>query len=638
MGNSIFGAGLSGLRAAQLGILTTQHNITNASTPGYHRQEIRQTPALAQYSGAGFIGSGVVVDNIVRSYDEFLDGQVMQAETRAEYLDTYYSEIKQINDMLADPTSGLSPAMQEFFDAVNAVATNPSSVPARQSMLSGAESMISRFHVFDQRLAEIRNGINRQLESIAGVINSYAQQIAQLNQKITDAGMGTNGQLPNDLMDQRDQLVAELNKYVKVTVAKQDNGSYNVFIGNGQSLVLGNRAYTLKATPSSADQETLNISYVSGGNTILITPDNLQGGKLGALLAFRSEVLDPTQNALGRIAVGLAQSFNDQHKLGMDLNNQLGTDFFAFNGTTTPKAIPDKNNTGAAAIGAAITDVSKLTTSDYNLTWDGANYVLTRLSDKVVVGTYATLPQTTPDGFSISNSGAAPNPGDSWLIQPTRYGARDLTVAINDTSKIAAAVPISTSVGAGNLGTGQISAGAVNAPPPTDPNLTQTVTITFTSPTTFDVVGVGTGNPVGVPYTPGANITYNGWTIQITGEPAIGDTFTVSQNTAGIADSRNAVLLAGLQQQNTLIDGTASYGGAYSLLVGQVGNKTRETEVTSKAQATVVEQTRMTQQSFAGVNLDEEAANLIRYQQAYQAAAKMIEVASVLFDAILNIR
>lgn len=646
MGSSIYGIGVSALSAAQAGLVTTGHNISNVNTSGYHRQQIVQSTNIPQFTGIGFLGQGVHVDTVKRLYDEILDNQVMQAQTQSSQLESYYAQIKQIDNMLADPNAGLSPALQDFFNSVHDVAANPASIPSRQAMLSGGETLVSRFQALDQRLREIRDGVNSEISSSVGVINSYARQIANLNQQIALAQSASSAQQPaNDLLDQRDQLVAELNKYVRVTTVKQDDGSYNIFIGNGQTLVIGQQSFTLAAVPSPEDPERLEVGVTSGGSTILLGKDSLQGGSLGGVLAFRSETLDPAQNALGRVAIGLAQTFNDQHRLGMDLNGDLGGYFFSVRGPTgvpgqyaTPYAKVISNTQNNAASGAptvSLSNVADLTTSDYRLNWDGTNYTLRRLSDNAVMFTGA-LPQTA-DGMTIT----APAPvsaGDSWLIQPTRDGARDIGVAITDTAKIAAAAPIKTTATPGNTGSGTISAGSVNTPPPPNANLLQPVTITFNNPpNTFAVNGVGTGNPAAVAYTPGANITYNGWTVQISGAPAAGDSFTIDTNVGGVADNRNALLLAGLQTQNTLAGGTTSYQGAYSQLVGFVGNKTREVEVTVKAQANLVSQTQQAQQSMSGVNLDEEAANLMRYQQAYQAAGKMMQIAATLFDTLLSI-
>lgn len=630
MGNSIFGIGSSGLNAAQAGLLTTGHNISNASTPGYSRQQIVQTTNIPQFTGVGYIGQGTQVATVTRIYDQLLSSQVQQAEARGSELDAYYAQIKQIDNLLADPSAGLSSALQDFFGGVNEVAAHPASVPSRQALLSSAETLAANFRSLDQRLTEISDGINSQITGSVAAINSYAQQIARLNENIVLAQSSAGGQPPNDMLDQRDALIADLNREIKATVVKQDDGSYNIFIGNGQALVVGGQPFTLKAVPSPSEAGRTEVAYAAGSSTILLQEANLQGGKLGGYLAFRNETLDSVQNALGRIAIGLAGTFNQQHQLGMDLAGVLGGNFFSLAG---PQVNASFTNSGDAAITAAFSDYAALTASDYRLNYDGANYTLTRLSDNAMQ-TFAGFPQTV-DGVTLTLATGSAMPGDSFLIRPTASGARDIGVAVSDPAKIAAAAPVRTAADMTNTGSASISAGSVNGPPPVNGNLQQPVTIRFTSPTTFDVIGAG--NPTGVSYTPGADISYNGWTVRISGVPAAGDSFSVGTNSNGVGDGRNALSLSALQTLNTLAGGTTTYQGAYGQLVSQVGNKTRQLEVTSAAQANLVSQAIQAREAVSGVNLDEEAANLLRYQQAYQASGKMMQIASELFATLLEL-
>lgn len=642
MGSSVFNIGVSGLAAAQAGLLTTGHNISNASTPGFNRQQIVQSTNTPQFTGAGYFGQGTNVTTVKRIYNQFLANQTLSAQTRLSELNAYADQIRQIDGLLADTSAGLSTALNDFFRGVHEVAANPSSIPARQSMLSMAQALVSRFHSVDGRMNEIRDGVDTQLASTIADINSYTAQIAQLNQRIILAQAAGPGQPANDLLDQRDHLIAQLNQQVRVTTLTESDGSLSVFVGNGQAVVIGAQSYGLAAAQSGEDASRMTIGItLAGGGTAMLPESMLTGGTLGGLLAFRSESLDTAQNALGRIALGLAETFNAQHRLGQDLTGAIGGNFFA---APSPQVIYPNNplNGGNAVIGVAVASASGLTTSDYRLTANGGgNYTLTRLSDNTTLFAASALPQTV-DGLTISlNSGAA-NAGDTFLIQPTRTAASasaaGIALALTDARSIAAAAPIRTAAGNGNTGTGAISAGSVNGPPPVNANLTQTVTITFDNPpTTFDVAGTGTGNPANVAFTAGGNISYNGWTIQISGTPAAGDVFTVSANSAGVADNRNALLLAGLQTGKTLAGGTASYQSAYAQIVSDVGNRTREIQVTATAQESVLKQAEEAQQSLSGVNLDEEAANLLRYQQAYQASGKMIEIADRLFNTLLEL-
>ena len=638
MGNSILGVSVSGLNAARASLQTTTHNISNVNTPGYNRQEVIQNTNISLSSDAGFIGGGVRISTVQRIYSEFLVTQAQQAQSKSSQLDTHSAQISQLNNMVADSSAGLSPALQNFFSSVQDVATNPASVPSRQALLNNSEALVTRFHMMDQRLSDSRTGVNKQITSTVGEINTLAQAIADLNQSISLAEGRAGGQPANDLLDQRDALTMELSKLTNTSVVQQSNGAHNIFIGNGQPLVVGAETFELKTIASPQDPQELTVGFVSGNNTVLIPENQLQdGGSLGGYLAFRNETLDSAQNALGRIAIGLAQTFNDQHRLGQDLNGDLGGDYFT---VPTPTVISAEGNDATSTITASISDVGALTTSDYKFDYDGTNYTLTRLSDNNSVST-AVLPSIaaplTVDGISITN--ASINANERFIIQPTREGANDIALAISDTAEIAAAAPIRSEAAITNTGSGTISAGSVN-PPPIDANLQQPVTITFHAPYDgqFDVTGTGAGLPANNQvFTAGEDISFNGFTVQIDGNPAAGDTFTIGPNTNANSDNRNALLLGELQTQNILAGGTASYQSTYGQLVSQIGSKTRELQVTSEAQANLLAQTNQSLQSLSGVNLDEEAANLIRFQQAFQASSKVIEISSSLFDSLLRI-
>ena len=649
MSSGIIGVGITGIRAAQIGLLTAEHNITNSSTPGFSRQRIIQTSNAPVATGSGFIGQGTNVSQIERFYSQFLVGQVNTAQTNVSELDAYYSEIKQIDNLLADANSGLSPALQDFFRGVQAVAANPSLLASRQSMISSAEALVSRFQSLEGRLSELYSGVNRELKTTVDTVNSYAQQIAELNQRIVLAQAGS-AQQPNDLLDQRDYLVAELNKLVEVQARVDSDGSYSVFYGNGQQLVIGATASKLVVQASYADISRMVVGVQAGGS-VQELPDNLiTGGSLAGLLNFRSETLDKTANDIGRLAATLTLTFNAQHALGQDLLGQaLGEGSFVANFFTVsqPQVVANSLNTSVATVTATFTSptaatgggfYTSLTNSDYRLTYDGANYTLTRLSDNqawtnATIGGLSTAVSAT-EGFTLASAGAMAA-GDSFTLMPTRFAARNIAVNSTiaaDPRLIAAATPVRTAIGSSNSGSATVSSGSVatgyalGALP---------VTITYNAGT-----NQLTGFPGGpVAYNPvGTTVSFNGISLQITGTPANNDTFVIARNTAGVSDNRNALALGKLQTQATVAGGTANYQDAYARLVSDVGNKTREIQVTGAAQAALLKQSQDARDSISGVNLDEEAANLLRYQQAYQASAKMLDIGSKLFDVILSIR
>ncbi|GAA5183905.1 flagellar hook-associated protein FlgK [Niveibacterium umoris] len=661
MGNSVLSIGISGVNAAQAGLVTTGHNISNASTEGYSRQQIVQGTNLPVYSGAGYFGQGTNVQTVKRAYNSYLDQQVLTANASFNELDTYYTQIKQIDDVFGDPAAGLSPAIQGFFDGVQSVAANATSVPARQSMISQSQALVSRFQTLDGRINELRDLVNGEISGTVTEINSTAKQIGELNQRIILATGLANGSQPNDLLDQRAQLISQLNDQVRVNTIANDDGSVNIFVGNGQPLVIGASVSTLTAQPAREDlsRTVVAIQLPTGSGQEL--PDAaFSGGKLSGLLNFRAQSLDPVQNGLGRLALGITETFNAQHKLGQDLNGVLGVDYFTplVGRTIYPNTPP---NAGTATIDVPISSVSDLTTSDYSLTYTAANtFQLVRKSDAQVwtasgaspaAALSAVLAAAPAQGFSMTLTGA-PAVGDSFLIQPTRAAANQFSVAINDPTLIAAAAPIRTSATNANAGNASITQGVVSSvasltPPPA---LALPATLTYSAgnisgfPAGFPITvttpaGVSTGYPAGGPitYSDGAKIAFGGISFTISGTPKNGDTFTVDRNPGGVADSRNAVLLGQLQQAKTLVGNSSSYQSTYAQLVGDIGSRTREVQVTSQSQKVVAERAKDAQQSLAGVNLDEEAANLVRYQQAYQAAGKVMQVASTLFNEILAI-
>ena len=646
---SLLSIGKSGLLAAQTGLATTGHNITNANVLGYNRQVVVQSTTQPIQTGEGFLGTGTEVAQIKRVYDDFLNRQLLGAQTNQAQLDTYFNQVSQIDNLLADTTVGLGPALQSFFSGVQNANSNPQSTAARQAMLSAAESLASRFNGLSSRMKELNEGVNTGVAASVNEINSFARRIAEMNNTIAGLSVDPSA-LPSDLMDQRDALIAEMNKQVKVTVMPAENNMLNVSFGTGQPLVIGNRSQELATAPSPSDPERIVVGYRTQGGTFSQLPDSvLTGGQLGGLIDFRNSGLDVANANLGKIAAGLADAFNDQHKLGIDLDGNLGGNFFkdihAYVGYDTRNS-----PSSTVKIDAVVVDAAKLTTSDYDINYNGTDFIVTRASDGVTT-TIAPYPQTQPqviDGVAFSITGAAGGP-DHFLVRPTYNAAQDFGVELKDRNKIALGAPISTSVPTANTGTGKISAGAVNSNYLLPGNqLAAPVTLTYNSatnqlsgfPTAVDVTvnGTTTNYPAGtpVPYTAGAKMTFQGIEIEITGNPANNDKFTISPG-SGVGDARNGVLLAGLQTKNILDDGHATFQASYAQMVNFVGNKTREVQIAGAAADTTVEQAQAARDSVSGVNLDEEASNLLRYQQAYQASGKVIQVASELFDTLLSL-
>lgn len=435
--------GLSGINAASHNLQTAGHNISNAATDGYNRQSVSISTAGAQNVGAGFIGRGVAVDTINRSYDGFLYRQLVRAESGGSALAAYGTEIAQLNNLFADRTVGISPALSKFFDSVDAVASAPADPAARNEMLGRANSLVAQINDANAFIDAQRSDINTQLGTVVKQVNSQVQRIQELSQRIIEARAGNPNHAPNDLLDQRDLALKELNNLVDVRVIEQD-GVFNLSIGNGQMLLGGGTAFPLQLIPSANDPARMAIAYtapVAGGTqAVEMAETSIKGGTLGGLLQYRHEVLDAAQNELGRLAVGMALKFNEVHKGGFDQNGNPGEDFFNI---ADPKVIRADNTTGTLAVKFATTgtppqaEIDALTGHDYKLSYDGTNYVLTDLTTGRKLHEDPNPPGVV-DGLDFSDlTGAVA--GDSWVIQPTREAAGSLKVDLTDTAKIAAA-------------------------------------------------------------------------------------------------------------------------------------------------------------------------------------------------------
>ena len=658
---SIENIGSGALLAFQRAISTAGHNIANSSTEGYSRQRVGFTTQSPNFYGGSWVGSGVKTSSVSRVYDNFLAGQVRSSQSATSQLETLYSRASRIDNMLAQPESGLDSTLQGFFNSMQKMADAPASVASRQQVLSDSAALVDRFQYLGGRYSELRQEVRQELRDEIGVLNGLADSIAQLNQAIVVGRNSASGSAPNDLLDQRDNLLKELSKRVDLTILEQENGATNVFIGKGQALVMGNSATSLTLTTNPADVRSPDISIKTKAGTQVVT-DQISGGVLGGLMAFRSDYLDAGQNKLGQTAISLISQINLQHNLGVDLLGTQGGDFFQ---PLTVQGQRNQNNTGAGAVSLAFDDatIGNLTTSDYEL-FDvgGGNYTLTRLADNTTTGPFAGATPPTIDGFNLTIT-AGSNAGDTFLIQPTRQASEQISFLIDNPSRLAAA---------GSLYSGEVTDANGNPVNTGDARMTQpvlgsTTGIPLGTPDmrfTYTNNAGGTGNPgfdiTNGPAAPDDYILYDPTTsdiygknfpdgsignqfslfgdlsFEMAGTPAVGDQFDIGNNTNGTSDNRNALSLADIQRERFLAGGSASLQENYSQLVSDVGSRTRHAKVNHQAQDGLLRSNEAALSSLSGVNLDEEAANLVKYQQAYQAAAQVISVSTSLFDTLIN--
>jgi flagellar hook-associated protein 1 FlgK len=624
--SDLFGISIGALQAFQSALNVTSNNIANANTPGYAKESVELTAAKPQSNGNVTIGSGVTVSGISRSFSQATANQLNASQSALGQLNALQSYSSQIDNLVGTTAGGLSTALQNFYGAWSDVANSPASTATRQALLGKAQSVAASLQSNSTQLDALNGDINARITSDVQQINTLATSISKLNTQIVVSTAQAGGQAPNELIDQRDQLVSNLSKLTGISTTLDTNGALNVFVGNGQPLVLQGNTTSLTTVANQFDASQLEISTsTSNGNVISGT---ITSGDLGGLLAARSQVVNPTKNQLGQIATALSQTVNQQQNAGLDLTGQLGANLFS---AGAPLASASTKNTGGATAAVSVTNVGALTTNDYVLSYKGGAYSLTNAADGSTVpfsgnGTVAT--PLTVDGLSIVLSGT-PASGDQFLIRPTVQAAGGFSVLLSNPSKIAAAGAVQATSAAGNTGSATISSGTVvNA---ANPSLLATTTLAFTSATTYSVNGAGSFT-----YTPGGNITQNGWQVQISGTPAVGDTFTVQSNAGGTGDNRNALLSANLQSTPVLQNGTASVSSAVSALVTGIGSKAEQINTAQTAQAAVNTQAVTDQQSVSGVNLDEEAAHLLQWQQAYQAAAKALQIGSSLFQNLLT--
>ncbi len=625
---SLLQTGLSGLIAFQRTLSTTSHNIANAHTTGYTRQRTDLVPLEGQAFGNGYFGRGVGVSDVVQMRDKFVEQRLQDAITDSSRSDLFMKLSEQINNLLGQPDSGLAPALQEFFNGLHDVSTDPSSATMRQLLLSQSQTLVDRFQFLDGQLRSIMRNSNRELEIQVADVNAIAGDIARLNRDIVNAQGADGRNMPNDLIDQRSNRINELAAFVSVSVVAQDNGAINVFVGNGQQLVVNTTAQTLGTRADTMDSDLLQVTSTAGATTVQVS-DQLNGGAMGALLDFRRDSLIPTRNELGRIAMVVGDSFNTQHRKGMDASGSAGIDFFTL---PPPQIIADLNNVATATPTVTITDSASLLAADYRLDYDGATFTLTRSTDGASVSGPGPL---SMDGLQVAIGGVAAA-GDSFLIRPVARGAELFGLAIKDPDLVAAAVPVQSNARSGNLGNALAAQPAIQVA--TNPALRDNVDIIFNNPpTNFDVVDVATSTVIaaGVSYVNGQTFSYNGWSTSISGSPVGGDVFSIGDNTGGTADNRNALLLAGLQGTVT-VAGNLNYGEAYSNLVGRVGIETRSAQLNSDARSVLLDSAMAARDEVSGVNLDEEAIDLTRYQQAYQAMAQVINTSNALFDTLIT--
>lgn len=633
--SGLFSIATSALSAAYTALETTGNNIANANTPGYSRQVVDFTAQVETGLSGNYIGQGVAVAGITREYNQLLTQQVDQAQAASNQANTHANLLSQVSNLFSSTTGSLGDQVNQFFAQVQTLTQQPTNVAVRQSVLSSAQQMAANFNDTYDQLQQMQQTANQQIGQEIATVNTTSAQIAKLNDQIALAT--ASGGTPNDLLDQRDQAIQTLNQSIGVTTMTQSDGSVNVFLASGQPLVVGDQVTQMAMGQDPTDPQNIVVGTKAANTIIPITATSTTGGDIGALMQFSQQDIPSVENQIGQLAVVVGSQFNQQSLLGQDMNGNAGTNFFTPMSPTVVASTTNATSGGSPAetVSATFSDTTQLQASDYRLQVSGGQYVLTRLSD----GQQTTLSSLSPgnpatvDGMTISVSGTATN-GDTFMIEPVRNGAADLAVAIGQPQQIAAASPITTSMPSSN--TGSLSVSSLSVVGPTrNANLTDSVSINFTSPSAYTITDSTTGASSSGTYTSGQPISFNGWSLTLLGTPATNDSVSVGANVGGTGDNTNALALAQLQNAN-LMNGNP-LGNGYASVVGQVGMMTANAQADQQNQQAILQSAQNAQSSISGVNLDEEAANLLRYQQQYQAAAQVVTIASTLFNQILTL-
>lgn len=660
--------GLSGLNSSRIGLSVTGQNITNVNTEGYSRQSTEFGARTPQSLGGFFLGSGVEVDTVRRISNQFLVASERSDIAVFGKAETFSGLMDQLDQLFSNASSGLSGNLSAFFSSLQTAVDDPASLEARQVFLSTADGLTNKFTDLQNQLLTLQNDIGQQVEAVVQQVSNLSRDIGNLNRQISAAT--TNGGQPNDLLDQREQTLRELSKLIDIKVIPIENNNISISVGSGQPLVVGSDVFTLisQTDPDNSAVKELAILSPSGG--VSVVGNNINGGLLGGLLSAQYGVIDNALNNLGRVALGISDALNSAHNSGMDLNDNLGGNLL----TDINSAASVANRTVASGgnavpkdqvVSVTVSDVSQLTTSDYRLSFTGpTSYVLTRLSDNKnntaldasLTGTIGALPATvTVDGLTLNLSRASGSfsTGDSFLLQPTRGFSNDIKLQITNAASLALASPVRTTTGSSNTGTASVSAGEVTNKTTAfftaaAKQLSPPVVIQFTSPTTYNILNnTNPSAPValvpaqtGLTYPPaspnGILPASFGFQVDITGSPASGDTFSVAYNTGGVLDNRVGLALTKAQTTDLLGGGKLTLEAAYGVFTQEVGSRTSTARSDLEASKALLQQSQALQMSVSGVNLDEEAAALIEFEQAYNAAAQVISIARSLFDTLIN--
>ncbi|MHC8291358.1 flagellar hook-associated protein FlgK [Pseudomonas sp. XS1P51] len=685
---SLLNIGMSGLAAGQSSLMTTGNNIANVDTAGYSRQQTVQGTKASQQFGNVYIGTGTTLADVRRVYNSYLDAQLQTTTSLNSDSAAYLGQVTPLDTLMSDSGTGLNGALTKFFASVQNVNAKPGDDASRQLLLSDAQALSNRFNSISSQLNQQNANINGNLTSMAEQVNKLAATVAQLNQKISE--VSSSGGMPNDLLDARNETVRQLSTFTGAQVVERE-GSLDIYLGSGQPLVMGNTVNKLEVVPGKDDPGRLSLQLNRGSSTIDIT-SIMTGGEIGGLLRYRSTVLDPAMNELGRVALVVADQMNSIQAQGIDKNGDFGSNLFSSINSAAQMSQRSVatigNSVGSGNFDVSIEDTGQLTINDYKVTFTSAtDYTVARLPDNTPMGTFntATTPAPVIDGFSLKLTGGTAAAGDTFKITPTRNAAATIKTEMTDSKRLAIAAPLGAAIAASGSGSGTLT-----IPASGQPTLTTKFDIYDAATTTAMQNGLKTSTPTKVVFgnvsadgttqtyqfldakggvissgtiKPGETNTLNltvplqdatgapippapaaqytvSFDMTIAGSPSSGAAINVSLSQPGTLDNRNGTALADLQTAQTVDTGSASKGisltDAYGKLVEGVGSKAAQGKLDSAATDAILANAKGARDSLSGVDLDEETGNLVKYQQYYTASSQIIKAAQEIFSTLIN--
>ncbi|SDY66611.1 flagellar hook-associated protein FlgK [Pseudomonas sp. NFACC08-1] len=685
---SLLNIGMSGLSASQTALVTTGNNISNVDTAGYSRQQTVQTTKASNQYGNVFIGSGTTLADVRRVYNSYLEAQLKTTTSLNSDAAAYQGQITPLDSLLSDSGTGLNGALTKFFASVQNVNAKPGDDASRQLLLSDAQALSNRFNSVASQLTAQNENINGNLSNMVDQINNLATTVAQLNKKIAE--VSNAGGAPNDLLDARSETIRQLSTFTGTQVV-ENGSSLDIYLGSGQPLVMGNITNKLEAVPDKNDPGRIGIQLNSGSSVMDLT-QVLTGGEIGGLMRYRSTVLDPAMNELGRVALVVADQMNSIQASGIDKNGAFGSNLFSSINSAaqmSQRSVASLGNSaGSGNFNVSIEDTGKLTTNDYKITFTSAtNYTVQRLPDNTSLGAFSTTTTPAPvvDGFSLTFANGPAAAGDSFKITPTRNAAGSIKTEMTDSKRLAIAAPLGAAITPGGSGTLTIPASG-------QPTMTTKLDIYDEATTTIIQNGIKSSMPVKVVFgatsadgtsqayqlldakggtissgtiKPGQSNTLSlsvplkdasgtpimdssippvqrtvTFDMSIAGSPSDGAGIDVSLSQPGSLDNRNGTVLAGLQTAKTVDTNSASKGislnDAYGKLVEGVGSKAAQGKLDSAATGAILDNAKTARDSLSGVDLDEETGNLVKYQQYYTASSQIIKAAQEIFSTLIN--